>query len=141
MNPWQPGMDVRKRTIAVIVIESACESGSLARQQNIQAAIVVIVSPSDRTIVNSLQPGIRVPRERAISLIAIKAGHKPCVRVARQQKIETSIVIIVSPSARTTKKPRQAGIGVGENGCGGQCDQSAKQEEQCTCHKPHADTP
>src|SRR5437667_12854981 len=107
----EAGIDVRKCVISVIVKKlgkiDAC-------QQNVEPAIVVIVSPSRGTQYSSGQSGIAVGKS-AIPVIVIKPGNRSgtsCNGMARQQKIEFAVVVVVSPRDRTIINARQTCVDV-----------------------------
>ncbi len=70
----------------------------LAREEDIEVAVVVVVAPSDGTPVNVGQSRFDLG-ERARAVIPVDPGiaFNICVGDAREEDIEVAIVVVVTP--------------------------------------------
>ncbi len=81
----------------------------MAREQNIEAAIVVVVTPLDGTVDDRLELRIHFLKI-IVAVVAINTSDVVDAIEARDQQIEIAIRVVISPIHGTTIKLLQTGI-------------------------------
>src|SRR6476620_9234174 len=87
------------------------------REENIEIAVVVVITPCARALLDIRKTRARV-RERAVAIVVVKDARslirRTRCRRARQQEIEVSVVVVVPPGQRCLAQVAQSGSDVGK---------------------------